>query len=106
MSNSSDEAPYRSFTPLTIIPKATSSADDENQFSTLVLARDELATSIEGLYKDFNAFSVLKDTDITIARDNLLRQIEAKQIAYDILVPILDTLDSTILAINEKWKSR
>lgn len=104
MSNSSDDLPYRSFTPLTIMPKADSTATDEQQFSTLLEARENLAKDIEALYKDFNAFDLSKAENEHEAVAALLYQIRGKQTAYDILVPVLDAMDSTIMLINDKWK--
>ena len=97
-----EDIPYR--TAIEYSPAQQVSSADEREFSTLQEVRKILGAGITDLYKDFNAFETFKGVSPTVARADLLRQIEGRQIAYEILVPLLDMMDSTMLAINEKYK--
>lgn len=79
---------------------------DEEDYSTLRAVRNTLAEAIEGLYKDFNAFEVL-GTDVTRdAKDKMLRSIESKKMVYDILAPLLETIDGAIQGVDSKYKEQ
>lgn len=82
------------------------SSVDEGEFSTLQVVRDSLANAVEELYKDFNAFDLLKTGKKTEAAYDLIVQIEAKKAAYDILTPLLETITSTMEGINAKYRQR
>lgn len=85
------------------MPTQTSSQEvsstDINDFSTLAAVRNDLADSINGLDK-WHAFD-LKADEMTVKQ-----QIKAHQLAYDILSPLLETIDSTLLGINQRFKQR
>lgn len=100
-----DDLPYRSPVTAASAPASTSSVNEEN-YNTLKIVRALLEESMAGLYKDFNAFSILSQEDTDKAAANLLRQIEAKQIAFDILSPVLDAVDNAVQAVDSKYKQR
>lgn len=79
---------------------------NEEDYSTAVAVRDILKEALTGLFKDFNAFDILKDEGREKAADNLLRQVEAKQMAFDILSPTFEAIDNAVKAVDEKWKQR
>lgn len=102
-----DDLPYRSSAPAHVLPTTQQpSSVDEGEFSTLKVVRDTLAEGVEGLYKDFNAFDLLKTGKKTEAAYDLIVQIESKKIAYDILAPLLETVVSTMESINAKYRQR
>lgn len=100
-----DDLPYRS--PVTAVntPAPVSDTNVAN-YDTLAIARRLLVDGIDGLYKDFNAFDILKDKPTAEAAENLLRQVEAKQMAFDILSPVLEAVDNAIKGVDEKYKQR
>jgi hypothetical protein len=63
-----------------------------------------LGDQLEALYKDFNAFDILKGKPEPEAAANLLRQIEGKQIAYDVLRPTYDAVVEAIRRVDNKHK--
>lgn len=92
------QIPYR--TPFqTFTPAASVSSTDENNFDTLTHVRKDLAAAIEKL-DHFHAFD-LEGTEM-----NIKAQIKAHQLAYEILMPALDAIDSTIESVNQKYKER
>lgn len=97
-----DETPY--FTPGILDTAAPATPTDEVEFSTLKTVAKELNNSMAALYGDFNAFDILKEADSDKAASNLLRQVEAKQIAYDILFPAVDAINGAIQKIDAKYK--
>lgn len=100
-----DDLPYRSSAlPVDIQPNKTPT-EDEAHYSTLASIKRLFGVAIADLYKDFNAFDLLKNEDKNQASLNLLRQIEAKQEAYGILKPLFDTLTSAVDAVDEKYRS-
>lgn len=100
-----DDLPYRS--PVTQgTAQSPSTTANETNYDTLKIVRELLADSLEDLYKNFNAFDVLKSETKDKAVDNLLRQIEGKQIAYDILSPVLEGVDNAIKVVDDKYKAR
>jgi hypothetical protein len=86
-------------------PTPVSSTNEAN-YDTLQIVSKLLTDSMNGLYKDFNAFDILKEGDTFAAAGNLLRQVEAKQMAYDILSPALEAVDNAIKLIDQKYKQR
>lgn len=106
MPPSNDESiPYRA--PVTA-PTTNDAADrDEEEFSTLEDVKKTLDQALEALYKDFNAFDILKllgSPKLDDAARKLLVQIEAKQVAFDILMPLQSTIDSAIQNVVQKRK--
>lgn len=99
-----DDLPYRS--PVTARQVPTPTSVDEQDFSTLKIVRGILSEAVNGLYKDFNAFDILKDQTPETAARNLLRQVEAKQIAYDTLSPLLDAVDTAMKNVDNNYKER
>lgn len=79
---------------------------DERNYDSLLEAQKDLGAAIRGLYKDFNAFDVYKEDTTEDAKNKLLRTIDGKQVAYDILLPIKAKLDQTIENIKKKNEER
>jgi len=95
-----EEIPYRS--PAHVAPGSPASSQDENDYSTLKEVKKILDESLEGLHKDFNAFTLLKGEDIEKVKNDLFNQVSARQVAYDLLVPIQSLVDSAIESVKEK----
>lgn len=91
-----ENVPYRA-TISSLPAPATTSSVDENEFSTLQTVRKLFAESI-GQLNSFNAF------DLTESEMKIKQQIKAHELAYDILAPLLETIDNTIMQINSKYK--
>lgn len=103
--NNDESIPYRS--PVTA-PTTNDAVDrDAEEFSTLEDVKKTLDQAVEALSKDFNAFDILKlleSPTLDEAARKLLVQIEGKQIAYDILMPLQSTIDSAIQNVVQKRK--
>lgn len=85
-------------------PKSTT--PDEINYDTLRSVGKILQAAVDGLYKDFNAFSLLEGTDTTRAARDLYRQVAGKQVAYDILAPVLESVISAITVVDDNYKQR
>lgn len=83
--------------------KGTTTRDEEN-YDTLKAIHIVLQEAIKALYTDFNAFKVPEGVAKSTAMYDLLRQIDGKQTAYDILAPILEAVESSIRTIDTKYK--
>ena len=105
MNGLDEDIPYRTAVPLPPDASQASSRDEDN-YDTLKLIQKGLVDAIDGLYKDFNAFEVLKDADNRTASQALMRNIAAKQEAYDILVPLLESVNSAVNSVDNKYKKR
>lgn len=97
-----DDIGYRS--QITARRKPEPASQNEQEFSTLKVVRTALADGVDSLSKDFNAFTILTDKDQETAAKNLLMQVAAKQIAYDILNPLLTAVDEAMRLVNDKYK--
>lgn len=99
------DLPVRSpVTPLGGRVKRDSDQINEANYDTLKIVEKFLGEQLEALYKDFNAFDVLKDKSKAQAAANLLRQVEANQKAYEILKPAYDAVVTAIERIDNKHK--
>jgi len=99
------DLPVRSpVTPLGGFVRRDNDAKNEENYDTLRIVEKILGDSLEALYKDFNAFNILKDQSKKGAAESLLRQIEGKQAAYDILRPTYDAVTEAIRRVNNKHK--
>lgn len=103
-----DDLPYRNNAVAhTFLPQAAEvSSADEREFSTLKQVHSFLNNSLENLYRDFNAFHVDESLPLDEALKVLQRRIDGKKEAYDILAPIVETINSTIEHINQKYRER
>src|SRR4051812_10916192 len=97
-----DDLPYRS--PVHTPGVKSVVSKNEQEYSTLKIVRSTLAATVEGLYKEFNAFEVLKNADAEMAASNLLRQVEVKQGVYDIVSPLLEAVDNAMRVVDDKYK--
>lgn len=79
---------------------------DEEDYHTVIQVRDELRQAVHGLYADFNAFKLTENVPKTTAIFDMIKQIEAKQMAYDILLPCLEAIESAVKIIDEKYKEK
>lgn len=77
---------------------------DEANYPIVLRVRDDLQQAVHGLYADFNAFKLTENVPKTTAIFDMMKQIEAKQIAYDILSPLLEAIESTVKIIDDKYK--
>lgn len=99
-----DDLPYRS--PVTVTAPPQQVTSDEQDYSTLRLVREEIANCLEGLYKDFNAFDVLKKQPVADAAVDLVRQVEVNQAVYGVLSPLLQAIDSKLQLIDGKYREK
>lgn len=93
-----DDLSYRSAVPEPTVAKSI--VVNESEYSSLKTVRKLLAQAVDDLSKNFNAFDILKKEDTTVAAVDLLRQVEVNQAVYNILVPLLDTVDSAITSVK------
>lgn len=96
--------PYR--TPVTLTSPTVPYTQDEQHYNTLRMVQSIFAEAIEGLYKEFNAFDVLGDGANEAVRDKMMRQVAGNQIAYDILSPLKERLDSALATVDDNFKQR
>ncbi len=96
--------PYRS--PVTPAAADIPYTQDEQDYNTLKFVQNILAETIDGLYKEFNAFDVLSDGTDTEKRDKMMRQIAGNQIAYDILSPVKERIDNAITTADSNFNQR
>ena len=85
-----EDIPYRSAAGIEQAEPV--SIRDEKEYSTLREVHRNFRREMESLYRDFNAF---EDKDVD-------RQIAARKVAYKILEPLLNQLESTIEEIKLK----
>lgn len=93
-----EEIPYR--TSVTVGPDRPASTRDENEYSTLIEVNKMLIQAIQDLYKDFNAF----DWSEQVA--NLKAEVAGRQIAYDILMPLQQQVQSAIQDVASNYEER
>jgi hypothetical protein len=92
------DIPYR--TPFqTSTPAASVSSTDENEYSTLLKQRTDFAEALAEL-RQFDAF------DLTGTELQVKQQIVAHRIAFDILSPIFESLNSAVNDINAKYREK
>jgi hypothetical protein len=94
------DLPY--MTPLDLYPAAAGSSgsfQDEMNYSSLEEARDNMKTEMDRLL-------TINSVDITRTELSVKQQIAANQTAYDILLPVLQTLESAIQDVKSKWRQR
>lgn len=89
---------------LLAVSPVTRVTKDEEQYSTLKSIHIVLKDAVAALYLDFNAFKVTSGVPKTTALYELQRQIDGKQLAYDILAPALQAVESSIQSIDSKYK--
>lgn len=87
----------------TFVPGQNVSKDEE-EMSTLQQVHTTLEEAVHSLYKDFNAFRLPENVPKTTAIFDLMKQIESKQMAYDVLAPCLEAVESAMRIVNEKYK--
>lgn len=103
--NPDEEPSYFTHVPAGVLPtQAEESTQDEANFDTLKKVQSDFRAAIDSLHKDFNAFDIHKDDTDEVAKNKLLRDIDGRQIAYDILSPLLETLDNTVNGVESKYK--
>lgn len=93
-------------TPVTDAMQSASEhvTQNEQNYDALKSNQQDLNNAIEGLYKDFNSFDVLSEGTDQAKKEQMMRQIAGKQIAYDILVPLRERMNSAIAVIDMKYK--
>jgi hypothetical protein len=98
--------PYRTgVSAMNPTPTRVVTADEEN-YNTLKAVMKMMQTAVDALYKDFNAFTLLKGATRTEARDHLVAQIEANQIAFGIVSPLLESIRDAIKVVDDKYKEQ
>jgi hypothetical protein len=97
-----DNTPY--LTPGVLHDTPQTTTRDQQEYSTLKVVGNMLIEAQNALSKDFNAFDILEGADRPTAAENLLRQVEARQIAYRILYPTVEAVISAIQKIDINYK--
>ena len=92
------DIPYRTSVP-NFTPAASVSSTDENEFSTLLQARNEFGEAIAQLHH-WDAFD-LEEKELTVKE-----QIKAHRVAYDILLPLYESFNDTVNQINAKYREK
>lgn len=93
-----EEIPYRSNVPESIIA-SDATTTDEDQYGTLKQVYVALKASIGDLDK-WHAF------DLELKELTLKQQIVAHKLAFDILAPLLDTVESALATVDDKYRNR
>lgn len=98
-----EDIPYRS-----AIPEAPDNSQvtskDEDQYSTLLNVQKTLAASVEALSKDFNAFDLYTDKPLSTRGTLILHEIEVRQGVFDIVAPLLDSVNDAIKIVDSRHK--
>lgn len=92
-----EEVGYRS--PIDNTPATVPDADSDN-FSTLIDVYRKFKAELKGL-EHINAFDTMKLEGKTKAAAILLRQLDAKQEAYKILMPLFLQLESAVQDVKK-----
>ncbi len=92
-----EEVGYRS--PIDNTPAKVPDADSDN-FSTLIDVYRKFKAELKGL-EHINAFDTMKLEGKTKAAAILLRQLDAKQEAYKILMPLFLQLESAVQDVKK-----
>lgn len=103
MRNPDEELPYRSAVPISTGP-AKDSIEDEQHHSTLLVVFKMLDEAVEGLYKEFNAFTIRGGDGHLISPQQILTEIDGNQKAYDIVAPLRDTVRDAIAKVDNRYK--
>ena len=80
--------------------KAEPSATDVDNSDTLRVVRSVLAQGLADIDK-WHAFDLTGREGLTMKQ-----QVEARKLAYQILVPLLDAVDSAMEQVNRKYRRR
>jgi hypothetical protein len=97
-----EELTYLSHVPAGVLPTvAEESRQDEANYDTIKHLHTEFHAAMDSLHNDFNAFDIHKDDTNEDAKDKLLRDIDGRQIAFEILSPLVESLDNAMNAINK-----
>lgn len=97
------ELPYLS--PVTQ-PEAPKVTTNEENYDTLKVVYKELQAGIAGLFKDFNAFKLAKGVGKGISGDDVMLQIAARQIAYEMLLPHFEAVKTAIEKVDKDFVRR
>lgn len=103
--NSDENIPYAT-TGIPVPAAKPKVSTDEANYDTLIQVRKELAAALAALYKDFNAFTAADKANTAQAAQDLLVDIKARQIAFGILEPICESVNSTIQLIDKKYREK
>ena len=104
MISSDENIPYRSAIPDVMADDTTTTTEDEANYNTLIIVRNTFQTSVNNLYKDFNAFTLNKNKLPADRAKLLLHDIEVKQGVYDVLAPLLESVISAVQTVDDKYK--
>lgn len=101
--NLDEEIPF--FSPATARTDDPVTDADTDDYTTLKKVQEILDREIENLGKDFNSFDIPKDKGRDEALGMLLRQVDGRQEAYAILVPIQEMVKSAVESIEEQRRA-
>lgn len=97
-----DDLPYRSpVTNRTTKPQAVNK--DTEEYSTLKEVHGLFLEGVDSLYKDFNAFDILSTDMPEEAKEKFIAEVKAKQLAYNILQPLLEQVDNAVKKVDKNF---
>lgn len=101
----SDDTPYRSPHFRALPEDVEPSSQDEEDYSTLQIVRNELRRQLDTLGTDFNSFNVLESVDPAIAAADLLVQVKVKKEIHSFLMELIGVLDGSLSTVDAKSKA-
>lgn len=99
MPGNDEEIPYRSDVPASIMA-SDATTHDEDQYDTLKSVYVALKASVDDLDK-WHAFDLKEEDGLDIKQ-----QIVAHRLASDILTPLLDSVESALATVDDKYRNR
>ena len=99
MPSSDEDIPYRSYIPEGLVADVRPTKD-EDQFDTLKAVGRILRTSVAEL-DGWAAFDLKEEDGLTIKQ-----QIVAHRLAFAVLAPLLESVESAISVVDNKYKDR
>jgi hypothetical protein len=100
MINEPDELLYGKQPEIQLPREAAPSNVDTDNFDTLRAVRDELTTALAEL-DGWHAFDLAERDGLTIKQ-----QIKAHQLAYAMMAPLLDSINSALDQVNRKYRNQ
>ena len=99
-----DDMGYRT----AITPKSSTIpvSRDETNYDTLKNVHDIFVETVDGLYKEFNAFDINKKDLPSDRMKKLLHQVEVNQGVYDVLSPLIERMENAMNDANIDFKKR
>lgn len=103
-----EDIPYLTALPAQNPVGTPSFSTDEANYDTLKYVHKILQDAARDLTKDFNLLNIPVEQLVTdhVVAMALVRQISAKQEAYAIIAPLLESVETAISVADDKYKQR